>query len=354
MQGYVPGEQPRDRSYVKLNTNENPYPPSPRVIEALAAAAREDVRLYPDPIATELRATAAAVYGVAPEQILAGNGSDDLLAILFRACADPLGTPGASPYDARVAYPVPTYSLYDTLAALQGCAVARVPFPADFSLPREALVRADARLTIVCNPNAPTGTFAPIAEIEAMARGVRGVLVVDEAYVDFAPESALPLVREHENVVVLRTFSKSYSLAGMRIGLAFGSPRLVRELYKVKDSYNLSRANLAAAKAALEDQAWMRGNVAKVRAERSRVVASLRERGFVVPDSEANFVLARRPGEPLRETYLGLKGQGVLVRYFDVDGLRDSLRISVGTPDENTKLLAALDAILASGRSDAR
>jgi histidinol-phosphate aminotransferase len=340
MDGYVPGEQPRDRRYVKLNTNENPYPPSPHVVLALGAAAHDDVRLYPDPVATDLRRKAAEIYGVSPDATMAGNGSDDLLAILFRACADAVS--GPSSYGSRVAYAVPTYSLYDTLGVIQGCHTVRIPFPDDYTLPVEELVAADARLTIVCNPNAPSGTFTPVAVIESLARRARGLVAVDEAYVDFAPATALPLIDKYDNVVVLRTFSKSYSLAGMRIGLAFGQPALIRELHKVKDSYNLSRTSLIAATAALSDQAWMRANADKIRASRATLTCALQAIGYTVPPSEANFVLARRPGEDLGAVYRALRDDGILVRYFDVPGLRDALRISVGLPEENEALVRSL------------
>jgi histidinol-phosphate aminotransferase len=340
IEGYVPGEQPKDQRYIKLNTNESPYPPSPRVLEALHAAVREDLRLYPDPIASELRRTAAEVYGLPPEWILAGNGSDDLLTMLFRACTD--AAHGASTRESRAAYAVPTYSLYDTLAAIQGCEAARVPFPDDFALPVDALVAKDARLTLVCNPNAPSGTFTPVEVVEDLARRAHGLVVVDEAYVDFAPASCLPLVGKLDNVVVLRSFSKSYSLAGMRVGLAFGPPSILREIHKVKDSYNTSRLAQAAAKAALEDRGVMEQNARKVRANRAVLTEALRGLGYVVLPSEANFVLARRPGSDLGGTYRALKSEGILVRYFDIPGLRDALRISVGLPEENEALLRAL------------
>jgi histidinol-phosphate aminotransferase len=334
--GYVPGEQPRDRRYVKLNTNENPHPPSPRVLEAIRAAVTGDLRLYPDPLATELRAKAAAVYGLSPDFILAGNGSDELLAIVLRACAG---------QGDRVVYPQPTYSLYDTLVAIQGATTVAIPFPEDYRLPADRLGEQGQALTIVCNPNAPSGTLAPTAAIEEIARGVRGLVVVDEAYVDFASDTALRLVERHENVLVLRTFSKSFSLCGMRIGLAFGQPALLAQLAKVKDSYNVSRLGLAAAAAALDDYGWMEANAARVRSTRSVLAAGLQGLGFQVLPSEANFVLARRPGEDMAVVQRQLRERGVLVRYFDVPGLRDALRITVGTPEEIDVLLEALGRV---------
>lgn len=334
--GYVPGEQPQDRRYIKLNTNENPYPPSPAVLAAVAEAATADLRLYPDPTADRLRDAAAAHYGFRRDEILAGNGSDDLLAMIVRACIGP---------NDCVVYPFPTYSLYDTLVAIGDARAVHVPFAADFALPAGAIEAAGGRVTFLCNPNSPSGTLFSPAAIADLARRVHGLLVVDEAYVDFAAHSALPLVREHDNVIVLRTFSKSYSLAGMRIGLAFGPEVLIAELLKVKDSYNLTRLSISAATAALGDQAWMRANVARVCATRARLREHLLQRGFDVPPSEANFLLARRPGTSLDGLYQRLKQQGVLVRYFATPELYDALRITVGTDDETDALLRALDAI---------
>lgn len=331
--GYVPGEQPRDRRYVKLNTNENPYPPSQLVLEAIRAAVSGDLRLYPDPLATELRAKAAEVYRLSPEYILAGNGSDELLAIVLRACAGP---------GDLVAYPQPTYSLYDPLVAIQGARTLAVPFPDDFRLPKDGLGEQGQVLTIVCNPNAPSGTMVPTAAIEDLVRGLRGLVVIDEAYVDFASDTALRLVERYANVLVLRTFSKSFSLCGMRVGLAFGQPDLLAQLAKVKDSYNVGRLGLVAAAAALDDYPWMLANATRVRSARAELTAGLGRLGFHVLPSEANFVLARRPGEDMGVVQRQLKDRGVLVRYFDVPRLRDALRITVGTPEEIEVLFEAL------------
>jgi histidinol-phosphate aminotransferase len=338
MQPYIPGEQPRDKRYIKLNTNENPYPPSPRVIEALHAAASADLRLYPDPMANELRDRAAAVYGFERDQILAGNGSDELLNVILRACIDP---------GARVVFPHPTYSLYDTLVTIQEGEPVHLPYPADFSLPC-GLAEADGRVTFVCNPNSPSGTQVEPAALRSLAQQLTGLLVIDEAYVDFAAAHALDLVRRSDNVVVLRTFSKSFSLAGMRIGLAFGPAPLIAELSKIKDSYNVSRLSIVAATAALEDYDWMSANVDRIRRTRTRLTDELRALGFGVLPSQANFVLARRPGEDLSRVYGALKQRGILVRYFAVPGLQDALRITVGTDAETDALLAALRAIAAA------
>jgi histidinol-phosphate aminotransferase len=338
MEGYVPGEQPQDRRYIKLNTNENPYPPSPHVLEAMRSAVGEDLRLYPDPTAKELRTKAAEIYGVEPDQVLVGNGSDDLLSMLFRACVD-AGAP------ADVAYPVPTYSLYDTLAQIQGSEPKTVPFGPDFALPAEALLAAGARLNLICNPNSPSGTLTATTTIADFARRAKGIVVVDEAYADFARESALSLLSSCPNVVVLRTFSKSFSLAGMRIGLAFGSREIIEQLNKVKDSYNLDRLSLVAARAALEDMAWMQANIAKVKATREVLLRELGEMGFRVPPSEANFVFAVHPKFRAADLYRALRERGILVRYFATPALRDGLRITVGTQDQNGALVSALRSL---------
>jgi histidinol-phosphate aminotransferase len=332
----VPGEQPGPgRRVIKLNTNENPYPPSPRVLAALNRAVDDRLRLYPDPEAHGLRTRAAAVYGVPLDHVLAGNGSDECLALLMRAIVDA---------GDRVAFPVPTYSLYDTLVAVQGGTAVRVPWPRDFTLPA-GLVEARARLTFLCNPNSPSGTLVPTALVEDLARRIEGVLVVDEAYVDFAGESAMPLVTRHPNVVVLRTFSKSFSLAGLRIGLAFGSPALLAGLRTVKDSYNLDRLALAAGEAALDDLDHMRANVARVQATRTRLTSALADLGFVVLPSAANFVMARRPGTDLAPLARALAERDILVRHFPTSEVRDALRITVGTDEEIDALLAALTQI---------
>jgi histidinol-phosphate aminotransferase len=286
-------------------------------------------------VANRLRDTAAAVYGLRREQILVGNGSDDLLTMLMRTCVGP---------GDRVAYPVPTYTLYDELVTMQDGHIVHVPFPEDFSLPPQ-LGESNAKLTILCHPNAPSGTLPSLAQVEHLAQRVRGMLVIDEAYIDFADETALSLVHKYDHVVILRTFSKSFSLAGMRIGLAFGHPDFMRELLKVKDSYNVNRLSIVAAAAALEDYAWMRQHVGKIRTTRARLSAALREFGYVVYDSHSNFVLARKPGISQAPIYQGLKAHGILIRYFSSPELADCIRITVGTDEEIDRLVSALDQL---------
>jgi histidinol-phosphate aminotransferase len=336
--GYVPGEQPRDENVIKLNTNENPYPPSPRVLAALRKATSRSLRLYPEPLADSLRAVAATVYGVKPENILAGNGSDEILSIIMRSFV------GSQD---RVAFPVPTYSLYDTLIAIQQGERITVDYPPDFSVP-EALASQNAALTFLCNPNSPSGTLVPLQDIERLARAVSGILVIDEAYVDFAESegaSTLPLIRQFPNLVVLRTFSKSFSLAGVRIGLAFASEEIISGMMKVKDSYNLNRLSLVAATAALRDMPWMTRNIRRIQQSRRQLSAGLRKMGFYVYPSHANFLMARKKEQNLKDVYEKLKSKKILVRYFDIPGLQDSLRITVGTPQEIRALLKELKAI---------
>jgi len=338
MSGYVPGEQPSDDGFIKLNTNENPYPPSPKVYAALRKTIGAALRLYPQPTSDSLCAAASAVYGIKKENIMAGNGSDELLSIILR-CFVESGD--------RIAYPVPTYSLYDTLVEIQAGVAVRVPFPDDFTLP-ESLSRQGAPLTILCNPNAPSGTLVPLPEIAKLAATVAGVLVVDEAYVDFAAgegTSAIPLIQPYPNLIVLRTLSKSYSLAGMRIGLAFASAEMVAGMHKVRDSYNLDRLSIAAGAAALKDLAWMKRNAARIQRSRQRLASGLKRLGYQVYSSHANFVLARRRDKNLKPVYEELKRRKILVRYFDAPELRDCLRITVGTPKELRALLRELAAI---------
>jgi histidinol-phosphate aminotransferase len=336
MEGYVPGEQPREPGVIKLNTNENPYPPSPKVRGAIVAELGDPLRLYPDPDATALRRQAARTYGFDLPRIVAGNGSDDLLAMIAKAF---LGEGDV------LACPTPTYTLYDTLVKIQGARLVGIPYPADYALPK-ALASRKARVTVVASPNSPSGTSVPVRELAALADAVPGVLVIDEAYADFADGNALSLAREKENVIVLRTFSKSFSLAGMRIGLGFAHPRIVEGLNKVKDSYNLNRLSIAAGAAALADIGWMERNAAKIRATRETLTAALPGAGFTPFPSRSNFVLARRTGGgSARPVYEALKRRKILVRYFDTPRLAGCLRITVGTDEEVQALLGAMKAI---------
>lgn len=340
LDAYVPGEQPRDHRTIKLNTNENPYPPSPKVLQALAEAVGDRLRLYPRPMADDLRDRAAKVYGLRPENVLAGNGSDELLSMIVRAVVGP-GTP--------VAYPVPSYSLYDTLVAIQEGSPVRIPFGDDFALPDD-LVTADVPLILLTNPNSPSGTLIPPSEVRKLLKRPKRLVVVDEAYVDFAAENCVSLLREHANLLVLRTFSKSFSLAGMRVGLAFGSESVIAMLARVKDSYNVNRLSIVAATAALTDLRWMEKNVHKVERTRERLSKELAELGFHVYPSQTNFVMGRMPGRDLGPVYEQLRRRGILVRHFATPELRDCLRVTVGTDDDVGTFLRTLARVLGEER----
>jgi histidinol-phosphate aminotransferase len=339
MAGYTPGEQPGDGSFIKLNTNENPYPPSPRVFEALQNALIGDrLRKYPDPIGTAFRRAAGRVLDVDPDSILIGNGSDDVLTIVTRAFV---------PEGGLVVSPTPSYLLYRTLAELQGARFQTVPYTADWQLPKPWPLR-DAHLTFVANPNSPSGTAISLSDLERLADEISGPLVVDEAYGDFSESTALPLVK-HGNVVVSRSLSKSYSLAGIRFGFLIADPALVRELVKVKDSYNCDVLSLAAATAALLDQDYLKSTRARILATRSRLASALERLGFDVTPSQSNFVWCRRSDRPVKPLYEELKRRMILVRYMNYDGYGDGLRITVGTDAEIDRLLEELADILKCG-----
>jgi histidinol-phosphate aminotransferase len=337
MKGYVPGEQPQEPGFIKLNTNENPYPPSPRVITALKESASSLLRLYPDPLAKKLREEAAEVFGTRPERVLVGNGSDELLSIIARAFVGP---------GDKLVYPTPTYLLYKTLAEIQDAQAVEVDFPEDFSLTKDIIVKG-ARVTFLCNPNSPSGTMVWPEEVSRLAREVEGVLVVDEAYVEFADANCMALVKEHPNVLILRTVSKSYSLAGLRLGFCVGQEGLIQGLLKVKDSYNVDRLSMAAGVAALSDQEHLRRNVEKIKETRSYLIESLREMGFFVYPSQSNFVFFRTSSPQVaREIYQQLKAQKILIRYVEYKRFEDCLRVSVGTKEEIDTFLDRLAEIV--------
>ncbi|MFQ5957326.1 MAG: histidinol-phosphate transaminase [Candidatus Brocadiales bacterium] len=337
MEGYVPGEQPQEEGYTKLNTNENPFPPSPKVLAAVREAANSSLRLYPDPMATMLREKVAEVLGTRPGRVLVGNGSDELLGIISRAFVGP---------GDKVVFPHPTYLLYKTLVEIQDAEAVELDFREDFSLPKDIVVKG-ARVTFLCNPNSPSGTMVWPDEVARLARQIDGVLVVDEAYVDFADTNCLSLVEDNPNVLVLRTLSKSYSLAGIRLGFCVAQEGLIQGLIKVKDSYNVDRLSVAAAIAALDDQKHLKENVDKVRDIRSYLTESLREMGFFVYPSQANFVFARcKDTSTARDIYEQLKRQKILIRHINYRGLEDCVRISVGTRKEIDTLLDVLSEVL--------
>jgi histidinol-phosphate aminotransferase len=339
MSGYSPGEQPgAGERIIKLNTNENPYSPSPHVFEAIRSIGADALRRYPSPMADDFRRIAARVHGVTVDHILAGNGSDDILQIALRsycAAGDVLASPD------------PTYSLYPVLAELADVSFVTVPWGAEWTLPADALLATRPRAIFFANPNAPSGTWVSPADVRGLAARTDGLVLVDEAYVDFADDNCLGLLPQHENVLITRTLSKGYGLAGLRFGYAIGNPAVIAEMAKVKDSYNCDAIAIAAACAALDDQPYARACWDRVRVERASMTDALAARGFTVIPSHANFVLATVPARvTARAIYAGLKARGILVRFFDRPGLDDKLRITIGTPEENQALIAGLDQLL--------
>ncbi|HZL34270.1 MAG TPA: histidinol-phosphate transaminase [Tepidisphaeraceae bacterium] len=339
MSGYTPGEQPTaDERVVKLNTNENPFGPSDRVMQAIANVGKETLRRYPSPLADAFRTAAARLHGVSPDMILAGNGSDEILTIATRTFLPPGG---------KLVCPEPTYSLYPVLAQLQEALYGCVAWGEDWSLPTEALLASRANVIYLANPNAPSGTFVSPTKVSELAARFDGLLLIDEAYADFAEDNCLSLVREHANVVICRTLSKAYCLAGLRFGYAIGQPSLIQEMIKVKDSYNCSALAVAAAIAALGDQTYFKATWVSIRQERQRLSSELTQLGWTVLPSQANFILAAVPDGRGREAYLSLKRQGILVRFFDKPGLDDKIRITVGDSQQNNALLAGIRALTA-------
>jgi histidinol-phosphate aminotransferase len=343
MEGYTPGEQPgAGERVIKLNTNENPFPPSPKVMQAIREVEAELLRRYPNSTADSFRDAAAQVLGVSPDMIMAGNGSDDVLAVAVLTFTGP---------GDLLAYPDPTYSLYPVIAELDEVKTVTVPWDEDWSLPTDALLATKAKAIFLANPNAPSGTFVSPQKIGELADKFSGLVLVDEAYVDFAEDNCLPLVRKHETVVVTRTLSKAYSLAGLRFGFAIAQPSVIREMNKARDSYPCDAISVAAATAAIQDQEYAKKTWEHVRAERQRISSELTQMGWTVLPSQANFILAQTPTGRGREAYLGLKQQGILVRYFDKPGLKDKLRITVGTSQENNALLGGIKALTASEKA---
>jgi histidinol-phosphate aminotransferase len=305
-------------------------------LEVLNEIKPEQLRRYPDPLGEQFLQAAAEVHGLSPENIMCCNGGDELLTIALRAFCD---------RDRPVAYPVPTYSLYPVLANLQNCKAVEVPFDSDFALPPQ-LAATGAALTIVCNPNAPSATFIPVSEIASLADELSGVLLIDEAYIDFAEDNCLSLVADFDNVIILRSMSKGYGLAGLRFGYTIASPPLIAGLMKVKDSYNVNAIAIALATAAIKDQSYFRKNVETIKKQRERLTENLRALNFDVPESRTNFLIAKSKDGKAGEIYDKLVQRNIYVRYFNLPTLSDKLRITVGTGEQNDKLVSALKEIL--------
>jgi histidinol-phosphate aminotransferase len=336
--GYVPGFQPQGKDVVKLNTNENPYPPSPLVAEVLKNYDACSLRRYPSPVGAKFRTQAAVINGVSESNIICTNGGDDLLTIAFRAFCDA---------GRAVAYPVPTYTLYDELAELQDCPAIKIPFDSEDIF--GGLAQSGASLVIFCNPNAPTGSFCEPQKISLLADKLKdkAVLLVDEAYADFAEDNCASLVKRHDNLIVLRSLSKGYSLAGLRFGYGIASEGLIDGLMKLKDSYNVDAISIEIATAAISDREYFRKNIERVIAERERLSDCLLKMGFEINPSSTNFIFARIVKPTAAQVFQQLKERGIFVRYFPVEGIDQQLRITIGTAEENNRLIDALTQIRA-------
>jgi histidinol-phosphate aminotransferase len=338
MKAYVPGEQPAaGAKVIKLNTNENPLPPSPAAMEALRAFDGGRLRAYPDPMAGEFCRAAAEVLDVPVDWVLPGNGSDDLIMMVARAAAGPRR---------RIVYPVPTFEFYFTQARIEAAERVEVPLAEDFRLDVGAMAAAKGAVTFVASPNSPTGLSVGNGELDDLAGRLEGLLVVDEAYVDFADAHALTLVRKHGNLIILRTLSKGYSLAGLRLGFAVAQPALLRQLAKTKQIYNVGVLACTVGAAAIRDQRYRDSCVEKVRALRAELTRDLEGLGCAVLPSQSNFLLVRPPGNDAEGVYRALKDRGILVRYYRSPRLEDRFRVTVGTERQNAAIVAALRELL--------
>lgn len=332
LDAYVPGEQPKDRRIVKLNTNENPYPPPQAVLDVLQSFSGDQLRRYPDPVCTQIREKLAAMHGCSADQIICGNGSDEVLLLLLRALVED---------DETVGFFDPSYSLYPVLCDIESRAYRKIPLTDTFEWPEENL--SGLKLIFVTQPNAPTSLLFPREKIEALCDSFDGVVVLDEAYVDFAVENGMDLAIARDNVVVTRSLSKSASLAGIRFGYAVGPAELIGALYKIKDSYNVNGITQACALAALESWGEIEKQIEQVKETRDRATDQLRGRGCEVASSNANFLWVKPAEAAAESVYKHLQSRGILVRFFPAPATREYFRITVGTVEEMNVLLQALD-----------
>lgn len=352
LHAYVPGEQPKIKGLIKLNTNENPYPPAPRVLAAVKRAVDGRLRLYPHPTAQKLREKLARLHGCDPDNILVGNGSDEVLALAVRGLVEPFQNSNfnfrnSRPSKAVVQYFTPSYSLYPVLAEIHGAAKNAVALNPDFSLPTVNELRRGrvwdfhAALTLVTTPNAPSGRGYATADLEQLCQAQKGVLLLDEAYVDFADENALRLALQHPHVLAARTFSKAYSLCFQRVGYLVGSAKLIAGLHKIRDSYNVNGLGQIAAEATLEERPYYQANFKKIIATRKWLAGELGKLGFRVLPSQTNFLLAQPPHFPAAEWLQKLRDKKILVRWFSAPEVKNFLRITIGTAAEAAALVKA-------------
>jgi histidinol-phosphate aminotransferase len=360
LSAYVPGEQPRVRRLIKLNTNENPYPPAPAVLAAIRAATDDRLRLYPNPTAQNLRDKLARFHKCDPGQFIVGNGCDELLALATRAFVEPtpakVNNPNATNSRSTIQFFTPSYSLYPVLADIHGATRNPVPLRPDFSLPSVAELRRasswdfKAALTYVTTPNAPSGHGHPTAELEKLCRAQRGVVILDETYADFADQNALDLALIHPNVLVARTFSKAYSLCFQRVGYLVGHPQLIAALDKIRDSYNVNGLGQIAAAATLDHLPYYRRNFQRIVRTRQKVALALVQLGFEVCPSQTNFLLVRPPHFSAETWLAKLRDRRILVRWFPGSPVRDYLRISIGSEAEMRAFLRACQLLLSTTR----
>ena len=337
-QEYVPGEQPENlEEYIKLNTNENPFAPSASVLEKIRKACNENLRRYPDPYATEIRELFATQNKINANNVFVANGSDEIFTLIFRGFIEPGGV---------AAFAYPSYSLYDTLAQINGIHYEKVNLRNDFTYDMKLFLKKKYNLVIIANPNNPTGTWCDISEIDEFLKKFKGLLVIDEAYVDFYNNSALELIKKYDNIIITRSFSKSYSLAGLRVGLAIAQSNLIQGFYRIKDSYNVDMLAIAGAKAALEDQKNFKYNTRMTINNKEYLEERLGDLGFKIVPSQANFIFTKHDNVASEQLYLKLKEKKVLVRYFPGPIRSEYIRISVGTMMELKVLIKELTAIL--------
>ncbi len=337
MKGYVPGAQPDpSQKYIKLNSNENPYPPSPRVKEVLQRLNYDELRIYPDPMSLDLREKLGRLHGFSADQIICGNGSDDILNMVIRTFAQPGETIG---------FYEPTFPLYKVLGVIHGVQNLVVPVAEPYDRPPDP--PSNARVFFLANPNSPMGFMYPLSMVRNLARKVQGIFVVDEAYVEFAQQNALALVREMENVIVVRTVSKSYSLAGARLGYAIGRQDLIREVFKVKDPFNVNRLTQAVVAAALDDQEYFRKNISRIVETREWFSREARGLGYRIIPSQGNFVFPRPPekGRGIK-FFQALFDHKILTRHYEEESLRDGVRMTIGTRGDMEITLQVMKGIL--------
>jgi histidinol-phosphate aminotransferase len=348
---YVPGEQPQEKGLIKLNTNENPYPPSPNVLRAVKLAVDSRLRLYPNPTAQPLRQKLARLHRCAPENIIVGNGSDELLAMAMRCFVEPTAS---NLRRSVVQFFTPSYSLYPVLAEIHGASLNPVALNPDFSLPTFSELKRgkqwdfQAALTFITTPNAPSGRGYATEQLQKICDAQRGIVVLDEAYVDFADQNAFPLCLKYPHVLIARTFSKAYSLCFQRVGYFVGHPGLISALHKIRDSYNVNGLGQVAAAATLDDLPYYRQNFRNIIATRERLSRQLIDLGFKVLPSQTNFILVRPPIDSAKNWLQRLRNRKLLVRWFDQPQVQDYLRITIGTPSEARALIWAVKAELGS------